>query len=225
MQIAIDGPAGAGKSTVAKRVATKLGYIYIDTGAMYRALTYQVIKQAVDVADPQAVYAVLTQMDLRIIPVKTEDGICRVFIGSKEVTQQIREQRVTQNVSVVSSYYHVREAMVKLQQALAKSNDVVMDGRDIATVVLPHADLKIYLNASVQERAKRRLVELKHKGYRIELDQLVEQIKQRDLFDSSRKISPLRKDKEAVEIDTTGMTIDEVVAMILDLAARRDKNV
>lgn len=226
MQIAIDGPAGAGKSTVARQVALRLGYLYIDTGAMYRALTYQVILDAVDPNNEEAVYSVLQQLDLRLVPVKQANNVsCCVFIGDNEVTEQIRKPIVSQLVSAVSSHYKVRKEMVKLQQELAKSQDVVMDGRDITTTVLPDAELKIYLNASVEERAKRRLLEFKSKGHPVELDDLITQINQRDRLDSTRKVSPLRKAEDAVEIDTTMLTIDQVVERILALAVRRENRV
>lgn len=226
MQIAIDGPAGAGKSTVARQVALRLGYLYIDTGAMYRALTYQVILDAVDPNNEEAVYSVLQQLDLRLVPVKQANNVsCCVFIRDNEVTEQIRKPIVSQLVSAVSSHYKVRKEMVKLQQELAKSQDVVMDGRDITTTVLPDAELKIYLNASVEERAKRRLLELKSKGHPVELDDLITQINQRDRLDSTRKVSPLRKAEDAVEIDTTMLTIDQVVERILALAVRRENRV
>lgn len=226
MQIAIDGPAGAGKSTVARQVASRLGYLYIDTGAMYRALTYQVILDAVDPNNEEAVYSVLEKLDLRLVPVEQANNVsCCVFINDTEVTEQIRQPIVSQLVSAVSSHYKVRKEMVKLQQELAKSQNVVMDGRDITTTVLPNAELKIYLNASVEERAKRRLLELKSKGHPVELDDLINQINQRDRLDSTRKVSPLRKTEDAIEIDTTMLTIDQVVDRILALAAWGEKRV
>ncbi len=222
MQIAIDGPAGAGKSTIARKVATKLGYLYIDTGAMYRALTYQVLAKGVDPRDETAVYGVLEQLELNLIPEKTRNNIsCRVFIGNQEVTQGIRQPEVSQHVSAVASHNKVRQKMVGLQQALAQSQSVVMDGRDTTTTVLPEADLKIYLNASVEERAKRRLFELEAQGHSLKLEDLVEQITRRDRLDSTRKVSPLRKAKDAIEIDTTMLTIDQVVEQVLTLVPRR----
>ncbi len=222
MQIAIDGPAGAGKSTIARKVATKLGYLYIDTGAMYRALTYQVLAKGVDPRDETAVYGVLEQLELNLIPEKTRNNIsCRVFIGNQEVTQGIRQPEVSQHVSAVASHNKVRQKMVGLQQALAQSQSVVMDGRDTTTTVLPEADLKIYLNASVEEREKRRLFELEAQGHSLKLEDLVEQITRRDRLDSTRKVSPLRKAKDAIEIDTTMLTIDQVVEQVLTLVPRR----
>lgn len=183
MQIAIDGPAGAGKSTVAKMVADKLGYLYIDTGAMYRALTYFVLQEGLDPHSEEQVYQLLQKMDLRLIP-STDTGVsCRVFIGEQEITEEIRKPTVSQYVSIVASHSSVRTAMVELQRRMAALNDVVMDGRDIGTTVLPNADLKIFLSASVEERAKRRYQELLSKGVVLDFDQLIAEIKQRDLAD------------------------------------------
>lgn len=225
MQIAIDGPAGAGKSTVAKMVADKLGYLYIDTGAMYRALTYFVLQEGLDPHSEEQVYQLLQKMDLRLIP-STDTGVsCRVFIGEQEITEEIRKPTVSQYVSIVASYSSVRTAMVELQRRMAALNDVVMDGRDIGTTVLPNADLKIFLSASVEERAKRRYQELLSKGVVLDFDQLIAEIKQRDLADSTRAVSPLRKAEDAVEIDTTELTVAQVVEQVLKLAVRRENSV
>ncbi|NLM68771.1 MAG: (d)CMP kinase [Firmicutes bacterium] len=225
MQIAIDGPAGAGKSTVAKMVADKLGYLYIDTGAMYRALTYFVLQEGLDPHSEEQVYQLLQKMDLRLIP-STDTGVsCRVFIGEQEITEEIRKPTVSQYVSIVASHSSVRTAMVELQRRMAALNDVVMDGRDIGTTVLPNADLKIFLSASVEERAKRRYQELLSKGVVLDFDQLIAEIKQRDLADSTRAVSPLRKAEDAVEIDTTELTVAQVVEQVLKLAVRRENSV
>lgn len=225
MQIAIDGPAGAGKSTVAKMVADKLGYLYIDTGAMYRALTYFVLQEGLEPHSEEQVYQLLQKMDLRLIP-STDTGVsCRVFIGEQEITEEIRKPTVSQYVSIVASHSSVRTAMVELQRRMAALNDVVMDGRDIGTTVLPNADLKIFLSASVEERAKRRYQELLSKGVVLDFDQLIAEIKQRDLADSTRAVSPLRKAEDAVEIDTTELTVAQVVEQVLKLAVRRENSV
>ena len=221
MQIAIDGPAGAGKSTVAKLVAANLGYVYIDTGAMYRALTYKVLQEQIDPADEELVYAVLGTMELKLAPMSTDESMCRVLLGSEDITEQIRQPIVTKHVSLVASHSKVREAMVDLQRQLGQSGDVVMDGRDIGTTVLPNAEIKFFLQASVEERAKRRLAELERQGHSITLPDLIEQIKERDYNDSTRKVSPLRKADDAYDIDTTLLSIREVVDIILCLVARR----
>lgn len=225
MQIAIDGPAGAGKSTVAREVAAKLNYLYIDTGAMYRALTYQVLAEKIEPCDQMAVSNVLAGLELKLIPKTSQGETCDVFINGINVTKQIREPIISQHVSTVASHYQVREAMVKVQQQLAKNNDVVMDGRDIATTVLPEADLKIYLDASVEERATRRLLELHKQGHDLALSDLIKDIEQRDIQDSTRSYSPLRQAEDAIEIDTTKLSFSEVVEIILKLVARRDKSV
>lgn len=224
MKIAIDGPAGAGKSTIARKVAAGLGYLYIDTGAMYRALTYHVLAQGLDPLDEEQVKSALDTLNLRLETASSE-GINRVFLGAQEITEQIREPQVSQNVSAVSSHLSVRKAMVGLQKGLAKNGNVVMDGRDIGTAVMPDADLKIYLNASVEERAKRRQKELLARGVNVSLKELIEQISHRDFLDSTRKISPLCKADDAIEIDTTHLTVDQVVESVLTLVSRREKSV
>lgn len=225
MQIAIDGPAGAGKSTVAKLVASKLGYTYIDTGAMYRALTYQVIRAMVDLNNEDQVAVVLANMDLKLAPSSTNEQPCLVLVDNEDVTQHIREQIVTQHVSTVSSHAKVRSKMVALQQQLGVAGNVVMDGRDIGTTVLPNAELKIFLQASVEERARRRLIDLSAQGYDLTFEGLITQIRARDHQDSTRKVSPLCKAIDAIEVDTTSQEIDEVVEIILSLARRRGADV
>ncbi len=223
MKIAIDGPAGAGKSTIARRVAASLGYIYIDTGAMYRALTCQVLRANVDPTDEDRVYDILLHLNLSLRHRKIKTRGNQVFIGETDVTQTIRDPAVSENVSMVASHKKVRQAMVSLQQRLANANDVVMDGRDIGTTVLPKADLKIFLHASVTERAKRRMLELERQGHQITIAELEKQVDQRDKADSTREVSPLRKADDAEEIDTTHLTIREVVDIVLTLVSRRKK--
>lgn len=224
MKIAIDGPAGAGKSTIARRVASALGYVYIDTGAMYRALTLAVLQKKADPKCEQQVEQIASSLNLRLRPDRRGGGN-RVLIGRKDVTLRIREPEVTENVSLVSSYPSVRQKMVEMQQQIAESGDVVMDGRDIGTTVMPDAEVKIFLKASIRERARRRSLELIRKGYQVNLAELEEQLRTRDIFDSTRKVSPLRKAEDAVVIDTTSMSVDEVVAEVLSVCRGREIHV
>ncbi|MGL5269905.1 MAG: (d)CMP kinase [Selenomonadaceae bacterium] len=210
--IAIDGPAGAGKSTVAQLAAKKLGYTYIDTGAMYRAVAWKVLQQPAAVTAERIVAAV---KDIEVA-LHYEAGRTTVTVDGEDVTEAIRTPEVTAIVSQVASLGPVREKMVDLQRIMAKRGAVVMDGRDIATNVLPDADVKIFLTASIEERAQRRWKELQAKGYDIDLEQLQEEIAARDKADSERAISPLVQAPEAQLLDTTGMTIDQVVNSILN---------
>jgi CMP/dCMP kinase len=218
LSIAIDGPAGAGKSTVAKQVAERLSFIYIDTGAMYRALTYKALSLGADLNDGIALEAVLesTQIELK----KTEEGQA-VYLDGRDVSEEIRSAEVTNNVSFVARQKEVRIEMVKRQQRLAESGGVVMDGRDIGTHVLPNAELKIFLIASVDERARRRYEENLAKGFDADFEQLKSEIALRDKRDSEREAAPLRKAEDAIELDTTSMTITEVVSSILNHAEER----
>lgn len=225
MKVAIDGPAGAGKSTIARKVAARLGYLYIDTGAMYRALTYAVLKKGFDPLNEEQVRLVLDSLDLKLVPDPALEGVNRVFLGSLEVTDNIRKPIVSNNVSVVASHLSVRSAMVRLQKEISESGNVVMDGRDIGTTVMPDAQLKVYLNASVEERAQRRLKELTDKGVEIKLADLISEISRRDFLDSTREFSPLCKAPDAIEIDTTNLTIEEVVQQVLALVRRREDRV
>lgn len=212
--IAIDGPAGAGKSTVAKRLAKKLGYTYIDTGAMYRAVAWKTLcKYQGDVTEASILEAA-KDIDVRLSCI---DGKARVAVDGIDVTEEIRRPEVTGIVSRVAALGAVREQMVTLQRAMAADGAVVMDGRDIATNVLPNADVKIFLTASVEERARRRYEEMQAKGYPIDLNTLQHEISARDKQDSERIIAPLRQAEDAVLIDTTGMSIDEVTARLLAL--------
>ena len=211
--VAIDGPAGAGKSTIAKIVAEKLGYIYIDTGAMYRAVAWKVIDTGGDRADENIV-SVVNDLDVRL---RFVGDAVRVFANNTDVTDLIRTPEVTALVSKVAQLGPVRAKMVELQRGMAKEGGVVMDGRDIASNVLPNADVKIFLTASIEERANRRWKEMKAKGYNGTVEQLQEEIVARDKADSERKISPLVRVPEAVLLDTTGMTIDGVVQKVMEL--------
>ena len=212
--IAIDGPAGAGKSTVAKIVAEKLGYTYIDTGAMYRGVAWKTLQQSQEACDEDILRAV-HDIDVRLAC--TENGT-RVTVDGMDVTREIRTPEVTHIVSRVAALGPVREKMVELQRAMAADGAVVMDGRDIGTNVLPNADVKIFLTASVEERARRRYDEMKEKGYVVDFDELKQEIASRDKQDSERAISPLRQAEDAVLLDSTALSIDAVVARILELS-------
>ena len=214
MQSAIDGPASAGKRTIAKRVAKELGFIYCDTGAMYRTVTYMAIKDQLGFGDEAAIMQHLANMTIRFEPGDPEQ---RVLMNDEDVTLAIREPDVTNNVSQVSALPKVRTELVKRQRDIAASSNIVMDGRDIGTTVLPNAEVKIYMVASVAERAKRRYKENIQKGIETPLATLEQEIAERDRKDSHRAVSPLRQASDAIRIDTTSMTIDEVVERILSL--------
>ncbi len=215
MNIAIDGPASAGKSTIAKKVAEQLGYIYLDTGAMYRTLTYAALSNEVDLQDEEALHTLLK--GIRITFLTAENEMQRVFLNDEDVTDSIRSEEVTQNVSLVSSFAKVREEMVARQKSIARSGGVVMDGRDIGTVVLPDAEVKIFMTATAEERALRRYKENIAKGMTTSLEELTEDMKRRDHLDSTRSVSPLKKAEDAIVLDSTHLEIDEVVKQILGI--------
>lgn len=214
INVAIDGPAGAGKSTIAKAVAAKKGYVYVDTGAMYRAMALYFIRAGVSSEDEKAVAAMVDDIKVSI---KYEDGQQHVILNDEDVTGLIRTEAVGNMASATSVYGPVRTKLVALQQELAKTTDVIMDGRDIGTVVLPNADVKIFLTASVECRAKRRYDELVAKGQEADFDQIAKDIEERDYRDSHREISPLKQAEDAVLVDSSDMTIDEVVSTIINL--------
>ncbi|MBS4199520.1 (d)CMP kinase [Bacillus sp. FJAT-49732] len=218
ISIAIDGPAAAGKSTVAKMIAEKLSYIYVDTGAMYRSLTYKAIVEEVDINDEMEMERLLLHT---IIELKPSINGQLIFLDGKDVTNQIRGEEVTNKVSKVAAIKAVREEMVIRQQKFGIDGGVVMDGRDIGTKVMPNAELKIFLLASVDIRAERRHRENLQKGFPSNLDTLKEEIMLRDKQDSEREISPLRKAEDAIEIDTSSLSIKEVAEKILDMALER----
>ncbi|WP_088007515.1 (d)CMP kinase [Indiicoccus explosivorum] len=218
MQIAIDGPAAAGKSTVAKIVAEQLGIIYIDTGAMYRAATLKALETGVDLSDSQALSDLLTRTDIRLEPGDTGQ---RVFLDGTDVTEEIRSDKVTRAVSEVAAHRGVRSRMVKLQKEFAEGRGVVMDGRDIGIHVLKEADLKVFMIASAEERARRRYEENQIRGIGTPITDLQAEIEKRDKMDSERKESPLVQAADAVLIDTTALTVPEVAERIVRLAKER----
>ncbi|WP_245902306.1 (d)CMP kinase [Gracilibacillus dipsosauri] len=209
--IAIDGPAAAGKSTVAKKVAEKLHYVYIDTGAMYRSLTYKVLQDNIDMKDENAVLNLLKKTNILL------DQHFDVYVNNEKITAEIRTSDVTDHVSLIASYPSVREEMVTRQQKLATDRGVVMDGRDIGTRVLPDAEVKVFLIASVEERAKRRHEENVTKHLPSNFEQIKLDIEKRDRMDTERTASPLKKADDAIEIDTTSLSIEDVVNKILSL--------
>ncbi|MDA1475340.1 (d)CMP kinase [Bacillus changyiensis] len=219
ISIAIDGPAAAGKSTVAKIVAQKKSYVYIDTGAMYRAITYLALKKGVDPADEQGLTALLKDSNIDLLV--SAEGKQKVYIGGEDVTEAIRTDDVSNQVSLVAKHRGIREEMTRRQQQLAQKGGVVMDGRDIGTHVLPGAEVKIFLLASVEERAKRRFEENIKKGYNVNYETLAEEIRRRDKLDSEREISPLKKADDALEIDTTSLSIEEVAEKILQVVDQK----
>lgn len=218
IQIALDGPAAAGKSTIAKIVAEKLNYIYIDTGAMYRAITLKALTTGIDLKDSEKAGRLLSETQIDLQP--SEQGQL-VFLDGQNVTETIRSQNVTKFVSQIASHESVRIQMVKLQQLLASSRGVVMDGRDIGTQVLPNAELKVFMSATVEERARRRYEENQKRGIDTTLEELQEEIATRDKMDSERAVSPLRQAEDALFLDTTNLTIKEAASKILKLAEER----
>ncbi|MBM0064624.1 (d)CMP kinase [Alkalicoccobacillus gibsonii] len=218
VNIAIDGPAGAGKSTVAKLVSEELGFLYIDTGAMYRALTLAALREAVNMNSESELSQLLSKCHIQLV-VKKEGA--SVLLNDEDVSKDIRTLEVNQNVSLVSSWEAVRVEMVERQRQLAQKTHSVLDGRDIGTYVLPNAQLKVFLTASVSERARRRHEEQLKKGMSSDYEQLKVDIARRDELDSTRAFAPLKKAEDAIEIDTTTLSISEVAQAITDLAKER----
>lgn len=217
-QIALDGPAGAGKSTIAKEIAQRLHFVYIDTGAMYRTLALACLKQGIPISEEDQICDAAEQADLDIQYI---DGVQHMILNGEDVSGQIRTEEVGKAASDTSKYQRVRTRLVALQQQLAQRYDVVMDGRDIGTVVLPHADLKIFLTASVDVRAERRYKEYQEKGIACNLDEIREDIRKRDYNDTHRENSPLRKADDAIEVDSSFMTIREVTDEVIRLYQKR----
>lgn len=216
--IAVDGPAGAGKSTIAKAVAAKLGFIYVDTGAMYRAMALYFLRQGIGKEEEAAISAACGQVEITI---RYEDGSQQVILNGENVSSQIRNEEVGNMASATSVYLPVREKLVQLQQELAKTANVIMDGRDIGTCVLPDAQAKVYLTASSAVRAKRRYDELKEKGVMCNLEEIEQDIIERDYRDMHREHSPLKQAEDAVLVDSSDMTIEEVIDAIIEIARRK----
>lgn len=216
--IAIDGPAGAGKSSISKVVANELGYLYIDTGAMYRGVTWAVLDSHVDVNNQKEVEALLPSLDLTLEPTASA---CKVYVKGQDVTDLIRQQQINENVSTIASYKGVREYLVERQQAMAAVGGVILDGRDIGSVVLPNAELKIYLTASVDARAKRRWLEVQGTSNAQPLEDIKKNVESRDEMDKNRDESPLVCVEDAIVVDSSNMTFDETVKYILHLVQER----
>lgn len=214
--VAIDGPAGAGKSTIARQAAKTVGFLYVDTGALYRTVGLHMLRQGIAPDDSQAVSAELVSGRVQIA-MQFQNGEQQVLLGGEDVTEQIRTPEVSKASSQVSAIPQVREFLFSLQQGLAKEHNVIMDGRDIGTVVLPDAQMKIFLTASVQERAKRRCLQLQEKGIQAEFEKVLRDVEERDYQDSHRAIAPLVVAQEAVLVDTSDMTLQDSVKAIIRL--------
>ncbi|NIA15874.1 MAG: (d)CMP kinase [Nitrospiraceae bacterium] len=213
--VAVDGPAGAGKSTVARRVAKTLGYAFLDTGAMYRATTWWALHQGIDLDDPAALAASTRAMDLDL---SEEDGVQRVAVNGQDVTAAIRSPEITRQIHKLDGIPAVRACLVDLQRAFGAKGPTVAEGRDIGTVVFPKAKCKVYMDASLEQRARRRAADLESRGVRVDLDALREEIRVRDEKNMTRKESPLRRADDAILVDTTDLTLDQVVEKVAALA-------
>ncbi len=209
--VAIDGPAGAGKSTIAKKVSESLGFIYVDTGALYRAVALACIENGITIGEPETVKAFLPEIDIRIIFFNGEQHI---LLNDKDVSEAIRDENVSMAASRVSALPEVRAFLLELQRSFSKTDNVIMDGRDIGTVVLPNAQVKIFLTASPEIRARRRVLQLKESGVEADFDKILFDIVQRDYNDTHRDTAPLKAAESAVTVDTTELTLDEVVEKI-----------
>lgn len=216
--ITLDGPAGSGKSTTAREVAKKINYTYLDTGAMYRTITLAVLERQINPGRAADVIALLHHLQLSL---NYENGVQKTFLNGRDVSEDIRTMAVTQNVSVISGIREVREFLVKQQREIGKQGGFVIDGRDAGTVIFPNAELKFFLTAKVEERAKRRQKEMAAKGIQISLDDMIADIQSRDEFDSTRAESPLIKAADAIELDNSAMTIEEQVDFIVNVFRSR----
>lgn len=218
IQIAIDGPSGAGKSSLARRLAGELGFLYVDTGALYRAIGLYMMRAGVEMTDPAQVLPQLKklQLELRYI-----DGAQHVFLNGEDVSEEIRREPVSMAASKVSAHQGVRDFLTETQREIARKNNVLMDGRDIGTVILPDAQIKIFLTASAEERARRRTLELQQKGQKVDYEEVLEDIRRRDYDDSHRAAAPLRQAEDAVLVDTTGDDFETVFQKLCELIRGR----
>ncbi|MGI6604365.1 MAG: (d)CMP kinase [Firmicutes bacterium] len=221
LQVAIDGPAGSGKSTVARRVARELGYLYIDTGAMYRAVTLQALRRGVPIDDPVALECLARET--RVEFVSQEDGVQAVYLNGEEVTRALRSPEVNEMVSHVAKVPGVRRELTRLQQKLGAAGGVVMDGRDVGTVVLPQAEVKVFLTASIEERVRRRLREMEDRGYPVSTVAVKREVLARDCEDESRALAPLKPAADAVLLDSTYLSVNQVVKKIVSLVRQREQ--
>jgi len=217
--IAIDGPSGAGKSTLAKRLAQELGFLYVDTGAIYRTVGLAARRRGIDPADAEAVAAILRE--LAITMGYGQDGLQHMFLDGEDVTQAIRENEISVYASKVASIPAVRDFLLEMQRRTAREHSVIMDGRDIGTVVLPRADVKLYLTAAPEARAERRFRELLERGQQADFDQVLREVKERDRRDTERETAPLRQAEDAVLADTTGLDLEESFQLLLGLIRER----
>lgn len=217
--IAIDGPAGAGKSTLARRLAEKLGFLYVDTGAIYRTVALAVLRAGADPADPGQVVPLLEGMNIQMD--YGEDGVQRMCLGKEDVSQAIREHRVSGAASKAAAIPEVRSFLLDYQRGLTRVHDIVMDGRDIGTVVLPGADVKIFLTASPEARAKRRLLELEQRGQEADFDTILRDIKERDWQDEHRSVAPLKRAEDAALLDTTQLNLEQSLEALLSLVKEK----
>lgn len=216
--IAIDGPAGAGKSTIAREAAKQLGFIYVDTGALYRSIGLYALRKGIETTDANGVIGILPEIDIQL---RYVDGAQRVILNGDDVSEAIRKPECSMAASNVSAIPDVRKFLLDLQQKMAAENDVIMDGRDIGTVILPNADVKIFLTATPEERANRRFKELVEKGENPDYDELLKEINQRDYNDSHREIAPLKQADDAILFDTTKLGKDEVVSELIRIIAEK----
>lgn len=225
IQVAIDGPAASGKSSVGKKLANMLGYLFLDTGVMYRAVTWAALAHAIDIRDENQVTRLAEQVNIEIFQPSVEDGRMNgIFVDGIDITWDIRTASVNEHVSEVSKYAGVRGVLTTKQREIAQKGDIVMVGRDIGTIVLPKAEVKIFLLASIEERARRRFIEERKRGSEITVAEIIQNLKHRDEIDSTRSIAPLVPAGDAVQVDTNGKTVDEVVKEILDIVQCKIKS-
>ena len=219
ISVAIDGPAGAGKSTIARRLAAELGYRYVDTGAIYRTVAYFMDLWGVSPKDVDGVNRYIDELTVEIE--YDEDGLQHMMMNGMDVTKDIRTPDISQKASLISAHACVRDMLLDMQRELAEQNNIVMDGRDIGTVVLPHATVKIFLTASPEVRAKRRCDELSAKGQKVDYNKVLKDIQQRDYQDTHREIAPLKMSRDSIKVDTSDMTIEEVLEKLKDIVAQK----